>query len=356
MVLPELPDFMRSFGGEQYIGLHITFFTITALISRPFSGKLTDTWGRIPVMVVGAGVTAVVSLFYPFFLNIYGFLFIRFLHGFSTGFKPTGTSAYVADIIPPTKRGEGMGILSFFSMTGMGIGNYVGGEMMLHYTIEVLFYSSAVVAISSVIVLLGMKETLEDKRPFSPSLLKINLGDIYEPTVLVPTMVMLLVTFSFGVAVSLAPDHSKALGVDNKGLFFVYFTVTSLLARVGGGYFSDRLGRRSVLLLATLVIAAGSVYIGLANSPFHLFVGALLFGAGYGLSSPSIFAWATDLAPEKSRGRAFSTVFMALEIGIGMGAMLGGQIYAGNAENLPLAFIGAGFMAFLGFFYLLFKK
>ncbi|MGD1957918.1 MAG: MFS transporter [Fulvivirga sp.] len=356
MVLPELPDFMRSFGGEKYIGLHITFFTITALISRPFSGKLTDTWGRIPVMLVGAAVTAIVSLFYPFFLNIYAFLFVRFLHGFSTGFKPTGTSAYVADIIPPNKRGEGMGILSFFGMTGMGFGNYIGGEMVLHFPIEALFYTSAGVAVSSVLVLLGMKETLENKQRFSPSLLRINWGDIYEPTVIVPTIVMLLVTFSFGVAVSLAPDHSKALGVDNKGLFFVYFTITSLLARVGGGYFSDRLGRRSVLLLATLVIAAGSVYIGLASSPFHLFTGALMFGAGYGLSSPSIFAWATDLAPEKYRGRAFSTVFMALEIGIGMGAFLGGQIYAGNAENLPIAFIGAGLMAFFGFIYLVFKK
>ncbi|MEM7107578.1 MAG: MFS transporter, partial [Bacteroidota bacterium] len=309
MVLPELPDFMRSFGGEQYIGLHITFFTITALISRPFSGKLTDTWGRIPVMVVGATVTAVVSLFYPFFLNIYIFLFIRFLHGFSTGFKPTGTSAYVADIVPPSKRGEGMGILSFFGMTGMGMGNYLGGEMVLHFSIEVLFYSSAAVALSSVLVLLGMEETLKDKKRFSISMLKINWSDIYEPSVIVPTVVMLLVTFSFGVAVSLAPDHSKALGVDNKGLFFVYFTFTSLLARVAGGYFSDRFGRRSVLLLATLIIALGSAYIGLATTPFQLFTGALLFGGGYGLSSPSIFAWATDLAPEKFRGRAFSTVF-----------------------------------------------
>ncbi len=356
MILPELPDFMRSFGGEKYIGLHITFFTITALISRPFSGKLTDTWGRIPVMVVGAAVTAIVSLFYPFFLNIYGFLFVRFLHGFSTGFKPTGTSAYIADIIPINKRGEGMGILSFFGMTGMGMGNYIGGEIVLHFPIEVLFYSSAAVAISSVLVLLGMKETLNSRQKFSPSLLKINWGDIYEPTVIVPTMVMLLVTFSFGVAVSLAPDHSKALGIDNKGLFFVYFTLTSLMARVAGGYFSDNFGRKAVLKIATLTIAAGSIYIGLATTPFHLFSGALLFGAGYGLSSPSIFAWATDLAPEKYRGRAFSTVFMALEIGIGTGAFLGGQIYNGVTANLPTAFIGAGAMAFLGFVYLLFKK
>ena len=356
MVLPELPDFMRTFGGEKFIGLHITFFTLTALISRPFSGKLTDTWGRIPVMMVGACVTAVVSLFYPFFLGIHAFLAIRFLHGFSTGFKPTGTAAYVADIVPANKRGQGMGILSFFGMTGMGVGNYVGGEIAIHFPIDVLFYSSAAVALSSVIVLLGMKETLANKQRFRLSLLKINFSDLYEPSVIKPTVVMMLVTFSFGATISLAPDLSKHLGIDNKGLFFVYFTATSLLARVIGGTLSDRFGRRIVLIFAMLIVGAGAFLIGSADSANALFAGALVFGAGYGLSSPAIFAWATDLSPDKYRGRAFSTVFMALEIGIGMGAFLSGVIYNGQIENLPLAFTSSACLAFLAFIYLLFKK
>lgn len=356
MVLPELPDFMRTFGGERYIGLHITFFTITALISRPFSGKLTDTWGRIPVMVVGAAVTAIVSLFYPFFLNIYAFLFIRFLHGFSTGFKPTGTAAYVADIVPADRRGEGMGILSFFGMTGMGIGNYIGGEIAIYFSIDILFYTSAFVALSSVLVLLGMKETLVNKQKFSPSLLKINFSDLYEPTVITPTMVMMLVTFSFGVAVSLAPDLSKSLGVDNKGLFFAYFTATSLVARVVGGKLSDKFGRRIVLMVATITLGTGSIVTGLASSSFEMFTGALILGAGYGLSSPAIFAWAADLAPEKFRGRGFSTVFMALEVGIGMGAFLGGMFYKGDVNNLPMIFGGSGILAYIAFIYLLFRK
>ena len=355
MVLPELPDFMRTLGGEDYIGLHITFFTLTALISRPFSGKLTDTWGRLPVMVFGCLVTAVVSMVYPFFLNIYAFLFIRFIHGFSTGFKPTGTAAYVADIVPVERRGEGMGILSFFGMTGMGIGNYLGGEIALHFDTDILFYSSGGVAVLSVLTLLGMKETLPDRQNFSWNLLKIKKSDIYEPTVLVPSVVMMLVTFSFGTALTLAPDLSVHLGIANKGLFFSYFTFTSLFSRVIGGRLSDIFGRRKVLIAAMLIVAVGSVYIGFAISPFHLFAGAMIFGAGYGLSSPALFAWAADLAPDQFRGRGFSTLFMALEIGIGTGAMLAGQIYNGNAENFPIVFSGCGSLAFLAFVFLLFK-
>ncbi len=356
MVLPELPDFMRSFGGEEFIGLHISFFTLTALISRPFSGKLTDTWGRIPVMVFGAAVTAVVSLFYPFFLNIFAFLFIRFLHGFSTGFKPTGTAAYVADIVPVNRRGEGMGILSFFGMTGMGIGNFVGGVVANHYHINVLFYSSAGVAILSVLVLAGMKETVQDKQKFSLSLLKVKRSDIYEPTVLVPSVVMMLVTFSFGTALTLAPDLSVHLNIENKGLFFSYFTLTSLIARVIGGRLSDDYGRKKVLIAAMLIVGTGAMYIGFSINSFHFFIGALIFGAGYGLSSPALFAWAADLAPDQYRGRGFSTLFMALEIGIGMGALLAGQIYQGNPANFPIVFAGCGGLAFVAFFYLLVKK
>lgn len=356
MVLPELPDFMRTMGGEDYIGLHITFFTFTALISRPFSGKLTDTWGRIPVMVFGAAVTAIVSLFYPFFLNIYAFLFIRFLHGFSTGFKPTGTAAYVADIVPVNRRGEGMGILSFFGMTGMGVGNYVGGSIANHYSIDILFYWSAAVALLSVIVIAGMKETVPNKQKFSWKLLLIKPSDIYEPTVLVPSVVMMLVTFSFGTALTLAPDLSVHLGIANKGLFFSYFTVTSLFSRVIGGRLSDEFGRRVILMAAMVIVASGSIYIGFAETSFHFFAGALVFGAGYGLSSPSLFAWAADLSPDEFRGRGFSTLFMALEIGIGMGAFLAGQIYGGNPDNFPIVFTGCGSLAFMAFIYLVFKK
>lgn len=355
MVLPELPDFMRTLGGESYIGLHITLFTLTALISRPFSGKLTDTWGRKPVMVFGCLVTSIVSLFYPFFLNIYAFLFIRFIHGFSTGFKPTGTAAYVADIVPVERRGEGMGILSFFGMTGMGIGNYVGGEIALRNSTEILFYSSAGVAILSVLTIMGMKETLADKQSFSWKLLKIKKVDIYEPTVLVPSVVMMLVTVSFGTALTLIPDFSLHIGVQNKGLYMFYFTMTSLVSRVVGGRLSDEFGRRKILQAATIIIATGSLYTGFAETTFHFLIGALIFGAGYGLSSPALFAWAADLAPDNFRGRGFSTLFMALEIGIGMGALLAGQIYGGNPDNFPIVFAGCGGLALLAFVYLLFR-
>ena len=127
MIIPELPAYLTSLGGENYKGWIIALFTLSAGLSRPFSGKLADKIGRIPVMVFGASVCFIVGLSYPILQFVGGFLFLRFAHGFSAGFTPTGTSAYVADIVPFAQRGEALGIQSLFGSLGMAAGPALGG-------------------------------------------------------------------------------------------------------------------------------------------------------------------------------------------------------------------------------------
>lgn len=356
MIIPELPDFMRSIGGGKYIGLHIAFFTLTAAISRPFSGKLTDRWGRVPVMIIGAVVTGVVSLFYPIVLNIYGFFILRLLHGFSTGFKPTGTAAYIADVVPADRRGEAMGIVSFFGMIGMGIGNFTSSRIVSTFSIDALFYTSSAVAVFSIIIILKLKETLETREKFHVGLLKINASDLYEPTAIPPSIVMMLNTFCFGVVISLFPDFSNMHGIANKGDYFVFFTGASLFARIIGGMLSDRFGRVPVVRVSTLIVGAGSLLTGFSYDPTSFFIGGLVFGMGYGLTSPALFAWVADLAPKQSIGKGMSTIFVFLEIGIGMGALLSGLFYQGDVSRFPWIFGGAACLSFLAFLYLVIYK
>src|SRR6478752_1384780 len=79
MIIPELPDYLTRLGGADYKGLIISLFTLTAMISRPFSGKLADTIGRVPVMIFGAAVCFVCSLFYPIIATLFGFFTLRFV-------------------------------------------------------------------------------------------------------------------------------------------------------------------------------------------------------------------------------------------------------------------------------------
>ena len=111
MIIPELPAYLTSLGGADYKGLIIALFTLTAGISRPFSGKLADTIGRVPIIIFGAVVCIICSLIYPVLTTLSGFFLLRLLHGFSTGFTPTAITAYVADIVSEKRRGEAMGIV-----------------------------------------------------------------------------------------------------------------------------------------------------------------------------------------------------------------------------------------------------
>ena len=354
MIVPELPDYLTSLGGGEYKGLIIGLFTITAGLSRPFSGKLADTIGRIPVMIIGAVVCFIVGFLYPMFTTVWAFLLLRFLHGFSTGFKPTGTAAYIADIVPANRRGEAMGIGGIFGSAGMAFGPYIGPKIAQAYSLEWMFYASSVVAILSVLILMGMKETLPNKVKFSPGLLKISKSEIIEARVFSPSIVFILTGFSFGAVLTLIPDLTMNVGFSdgNKGIFFIIFVTSSLLIRFLAGKASDKFGRVIVLKFAAVSIAVADVVIAFSHDKTMLIIAAILFGIAVGMNTPTLYAWTIDLALDKFRGKALATMYIALEIGIGAGAFLGGIIYSNEMDNMRNAFLTCAALSLVALFYL----
>lgn len=356
MIIPELPNYITQLGGAEYKGLIISLFTLTAGLSRPFSGKMTDRWGRIPVMVIGSMVAGVTSLLYPLLSSLAGFFILRLVHGLSTGFKPTGTAAYVADIIPGDKRGEAMGILGVFLSLGMATGPAIGSPIALYFSLNTMFYVSSVLGILSVLVLLGMKESLPKSEGFSFSLFKVSLKEVFEPNVLFPCIIMILSTFSFGMILTIIPDFSTHLGLENKGIFFTYFTLSSIAVRIFAGKASDRYGRVVVLRIAIAALVVATLLLGYANSYLTLVLSAVFFGQASGISSPTIFAWVIDLAKDEHRGRAMSTLYIALEIGIGTGALYSGWAYGNDASNFAYTFWTGSIFAFIALVLLMIRK
>ncbi len=353
MVLAELPDYLKSLGGEEYLGLIIALATLSAGISRPFSGKLTDRWGRIPVMIFGSTVGMIVCFLYPALASVFGFLTLRFMHGFATGFKPTGTAAYVADIVGPQYRGEAMGIASFFGSTGMAMGPSIGSMIFLSFDINALFYVSGVASILSILILAGMKETLKERSPFKLSMLKVGKDEVFEKTVMPASIVMMLSMVAFGTLLTLSPDFSNYLGIKNKGLFFTFYTGASMMARIVGGSLSDRIGRIAVLKASTAIIFIAMVFTGFAKDPVWLFAGALIYGVGNGLTNPTLFAWAIDLCPEQFRGRGVATLYIFLELGIGSGSLFSGWAFQQDPSRFPIIFAASGLFSLIGFVYLM---
>lgn len=352
MILPELPGYLTRLGGGEYIGLIIALFTLTAGISRPFSGKLTDSVGRIPVMAFGSLVCFVCGLLYPLLSSVAGLLLLRLFHGFSTGFKPTATAAYVADITADDRRGEAIGTLGISASIGMSLGPPLGSYLAEWASTDALFYISSLFALLSILILIRMPETLTDRVPFRPSLLVLKKNEVFEPRVIAPSVVMLLVSYPTGLLLTVGPDLAQSVGLANKGLLFTTYTLSSLLVRVFLSKSSDRYGRVIVLKISVAVLAFSMALMAMSDSVAWLLMASAVFGLAWGMNTPVIQAWTVDLSEPANRGKAVATSYIALEIGIGLGALISGWIYTHYPGSFALCFglgavISAGALVYM---------
>ncbi|MCY4780218.1 MFS transporter [Sphingobacterium sp. UT-1RO-CII-1] len=354
MIIPELPNYLSQLGGAEHKGLIIALFTLTAGISRPFSGKLTDKWGRVPVMAVGSIVCFLCGFLYPIISSVAGFFMLRLVHGFSTGFKPTSTSAYIADIIPHNRWGEALGMHGLCFSIGGAVGPAIGSYIAEDFGINTMFYSSSVFALLSIVIVLNMKETLKNKERFNLSMLKIRRDEIVELRVIPAGIVTLLSYTGYGVILTLIPDWSEHLGIGNKGLFFTAYTLSSIAIRFVSGKVADRYGRIPVMIVGLFIIAVAVLLLGLGNSINGLILGAVIYGIGTGILSPAVNAWTIDLSLPQHRGKAMATMYIALEAGIGGGALLAGYAYHDDISRIPAIFIVNSIVILLAFFYILF--
>lgn len=354
MLIPELPAYLSSMGGAEYKGYIIGLFTITAGIARPFSGKLTDKIGRVPVMAVGSLVCVICGLLYPLLTTVAGFLWLRLFHGFSTGFKPTATAAYVADIVPPNRWGEAMGIHGLCFSTGLAIGPAIGSELTERFSINAMFYCSSFIALFSIIILMNMKETLTKREPFNFSMLKMNRSELIELRVLPGALITLLSYLSYGAILTVISDWGSHLGVANKGLFFMVFTISSLLIRFLSGKLSDRIGRVKIIKSSLFLLVIAMLLIARADSAMALMFASAVYGIATGMLSPAITAWIVDLSHPDYRGKAIATMYIALEAGIGLGAFVAGALFVSDVAMIPFTFYVIGSFTMLALLYLQF--
>jgi MFS family permease len=345
MILPELPGYLDSMGGQDYKGAIIGLFTITACISRPFSGRLTDTIGRVPVILFGTTMAIITNALYIFVPTVIGFLILRLIHGLTVGFNATGTTAYISDVVPIEKRGEAMGFFGLMNNVGAGLAPLLGSFITKEYGINYMFMSASVFALLSAFVFWNIKETHKNKVPFKPALLILKKQDLAERRVWLPALIMILMIFSFGTMLTVGFDLAEKLKSPNKGIILMITTLSSILIRVIAGKFSDRFGRKTAMLFGLITLTIGLILMGNAKSLHQLYLASFIVGMANGMNNPTIFAWVTDWSNPKNKGRAISTLFIALEAGIGMGAFISAEIYANKLSNIPDAFYTASILS-----------
>lgn len=355
LIMPELNGIITGLGGADKKGLIITVFTISAAISRPFSGKLSDFIGRKRVIIIGFFMCALVALSYSFVHTIFFFLLLRFLHGFSVGFAPTGATALITDILPIEKRGTGMGVWGTFISLGIGVGQVTGTPIARVLGVNGLFVISFPCVIISMFLIYFVRETLTNKVSFHHKQLVIKNKDIIDINVLPSAIVMFLTSMCSGVVFVLTPDISEYLGISNKGWFFFFYVFTTIIVRLFTGKLSDRIGRRQSLLIGISLLIISMFVLSIATNIVVYTLASIIFGLATGVNSPSLFAWTADLSDLNRRGVGAGTMFIALEVGIMTGSFLTLFIYDNTYKSASNSFIIGLVSSTIAFLYLVYQ-
>ena len=344
LILPEMNGFISGLGGSEVKGSIIFLFSVAAGISRPFAGKLADLIGRKRSVYIGLAIAIAASLSYAWVGALTIFFVLRFAHGLSAGFAPTGATALLTDILPPGRKGAAMGLWGTFISLGIGVGQALGSYIFAHSNFDALFMTAAAFGILALLLMSPIKETLPQQQTFKWKQLLIKWEDVLEPSVKPAALIMLLTAISSGVIFVLTPDYSAYLGIANKGYFFGIYVLSTIGIRLVFSSLSDRIGRRETMLIGCSLLVISMTLLGFSDDIWSYSFAATIFGLATGISSPTLFAWTADLSLAHRRGTGSGTLFIALEIGILIGSGLTFLFYNNSIESARTClFIAAGF-------------
>lgn len=347
MVLPDLPVLLDQLGAGHQKWLIIPTFAFVALLSRPISGKFSDSIGRVFVMCLGALVTTLACTFYIFIPFSLLFFANRAFHGVCAGFTPTGFTAYADDIVPFEKRGEAMGIVGICNNVGNALGWVIGSKCTALWGLNYMFSIAAILGFISFLLFYSLDESIQKIQKFSFKMFLVKKNELIEKRVIIPSVVLLLTAFSSGAILALIADYTLYIGIENKGMYMGVYILSSMFVRYMAGRWSDKFGRRVIAILGAFLLSLSMLLLAIYQSfPMYL-TSSVLFGIGFGLISPSLFAWAADLSLPGLKGRAFGTLFIFLELGIILGSASAGLIYNNHTENFTFAFYLASGLAVL---------
>ena len=352
MIMPELPGYLEKMGASHLLGYIIGLFTLGAFVSRFFSGRIADRAGRKVVMVFGTSVTAIAGFVYVIVgqipegaVAIWFFLILRFLHGLSTGFRPTGTSAFLTDIMPKERRGEALGYLGVAGNAGMAGGPAIGSVLAVELGYDYMFVASSVLGIIALLITLKLPESLPNPRKVTKEDFNVFKGGLIERSVWPAAVYLLPISFAFGVFLTITPDFVEDLGYKYKGVFNTIIVVASIAMRFIAGKASDKYGREPLLVIGGFLLLIGMGVMSIATTKFVAAIGGAIYGLSIGVNMPTIFAWTADLAKEGKVAIGLSTMLMSLEIGIGVGAFVSGDIFSTNNEMLSSLYLACAVFA-----------
>ena len=329
VLTPLLPLYLSEHFGatKDVIGLVLSGYTVTALVMRPFSGFMVDSFPRKTVLMVSFVAFTIFFAGYLAASTLLLFTIVRTLHGAPFGALTVANSTVASDVLPSSRRTEGIGYYGLSNNLAMAIAPTIG-IFVYRYThsFELLFWIALIVACAGMMVDATVKSdklTVKSEKSFSLSwdrfflirgwLLGVN---------------MVAFGFCFGVLSNYLAIYGKeVLGITGgTGTYFMLCSIGLILSRLQGGK-ALRQGRVTHNAAEGMVISLiGYTLFILVPGMVSYYASALLIGLGNGHMWPAFQNMTISVAPNSQRGTANSTILVSWDVGMGLGILMGGVI------------------------------
>jgi len=334
LLTPLLPLYLHeTFGAtKDIIGLVLSGYTITALLFRPFSGYFVDSFPRKTVLLIAYTAFAIFFAGYLAASTLLLFTIVRTLHGGPFGALTVANSTMAIDVLPSSRRNEGIGYYGLSNNLAMAISPSFAILVYTHtHNFQLLFWLALAIATFGLAVDATLKvearQVLNDRKAISLDRFFLKRGWLVAVN-------MVFFGFCFGVLSNYLAIYGKqVLGITGgTGTWFLLCAAGLMLSRLQGGK-ALRQGRlthnASEGMLISLVgytlfilmptIDHSLTYIGYYGS-------AILIGLGNGHLWPAFQNMMISMAHHNERGTANSTILISWDVGMGLGVMMGGII------------------------------
>jgi len=311
-------------------GLVAGIFIIGALIGRLGTGRIIEGIGSKKVLLVGTMLFIVTSALYFAAVSLPLLIIIRLLHGIVFGAASTATGTIVAQIIPPSRRGEGIGFYSIGAILAVAIGPFIGIFLIHHADFRMIFVLTSLLAAASFALSFAVNKPVYEKPVFeSAAADRFRLSDFMEYKAIPISLIIMIIGFSYSGLLTFISLYAKEIHLEKAASFyFLVYSIAVLVTRPLSGRLMDIKGANFVVYPCLLLYAAGMLIFSQATAGIMLLAAAVLIAMGYGNFFSVAHAVSIRGIPPHRMGLAITTFFIFVDLGFGIGPYLLGALVA----------------------------
>jgi MFS family permease len=322
-LLPAAPFRILAIGGGTVAaGLFLGVMTYASALSAPFTGALGDRAGRRRMLIAGGAALTLLSAAYAVSTRYELLLVLAVVHGLFWSGLLACSSAYLVEIVPATRRAEGIAYWGMSSIAAVAVAPALG--LWLYERSWVLLCGVAgALNLLLVIVALTLPADTRRRAANEPS---IFTREALEWGVVRLSITLFLCSFGYGGITSFVALYADSSGIAPKGLFFTTYALAILLTRPLIAPLADRAGHRRLIVPCLAAVVAGQALLPLVPGRAGVVLSAAVFGAGFGSAYPVFAAYVMSHVSERRRAAAFGGILAAFDTGIGSGSIVMGWI------------------------------